>query len=196
MFTEHKIPRRPKPPPRPAWMDTDVVDPAWATANPGPHSPRGDDAPYIPTVIGTALDKAIEMTFDPKDKQKDYCDPSDTLIEARAVLLDTIAEVLPEKGLKRSRNHVAESISAFLTTLQTIILKDMHNEALTDNSGSANVVNWQDAISGAWQMIKDGHNDAAHICREDLLDAALAEMDLIEIKDLRDRLTDQLKYRS
>ena len=53
-------------------------------------------------VIGTALDKAIEMTFDPKDKQKDYCDPSDTLIEARAVLLDTIAEVLPEKGLKRA----------------------------------------------------------------------------------------------
>ena len=39
MFTEHKIPAAPSPRPGRAWIDTDVVDPAWATANPGPHSP-------------------------------------------------------------------------------------------------------------------------------------------------------------
>jgi hypothetical protein len=191
MFTEHRIPRRPPTPPRPAWMDTDVVDPAWVKAHTGPYFPRAEDHAYAMDVIEAGLDKAITMTFHPEPKQKLVRIPSDELVEARGILGDAIMELLPIKGAKQTRTVVDEAIATFLTALETIV-KDAQHEALEERE----LIDGQDVISGAWQMIHDGHNDAAHITNDMLIEAAEAQMDERELEELRDNLTDHLKYRS
>lgn len=194
MFTEHRIPRRPPAPPRPAWMDTDVVDPAWMKAHPSPASAGNDDYDYPHTIVGDGLDKAVDLAFNPRPKQKLVRHESDELVEARGILGDELVEVLDDVPLPAGkaqdiRKLVDGAIDRFMDKLQTI-LKGVVYEATTDDE----LINWQDVISGVMQQVKDGHVDAGHICREDLLDAALAEMDTREVEELVERLTDHLKF--
>ncbi len=144
VFREHRIPKPPAPPVRPAWMNTDVIDPDWLKAHP---TAKGTAIPDPFTVLDNESARQLDLLFAKDLFKKDNTKLSDKaldLLEAITDLMDMVGETYaPEQTTVKIMDSLAPELQTLVRKIRGLVL-----EAL---STADDEINRADFIRGIWE---------------------------------------------